>query len=145
MGERQEKANQIEKAERDYARAPQLRERVARIGTLIFYCEEILRDGHPDLSPQAIKTKNRKTGKVRERRLYKCQLCLKQFSVTSGKQFHSRKLTFKKFLPATLLFGNGVLGEAGLQLRRDIRCSHKAAGTLHEVLLILLLLAEMNV
>lgn len=73
--------------------------------------------------------KNRKTGETRKRRLFKCSLCLKQFSVTSGTQFHGRKLSFKKILYATLLFADGVLGKAALQLRRDIRCNHKSAWT----------------
>ena len=75
------------------------------------------------------KVKNRKTGEVRERRLFKCQKCLKQFSVTSGTEFHSRKLSFKKIMVATLLLADGHLGKAALQLRRDIRCNHKTAWT----------------
>lgn len=76
------------------------------------------------------KVKNRKTGEVRERNLFKCKKCLKQFSITSGTEFHSRKLTFKKIMMAVLLYANGHLGKAALQLRRDIRCNHKSAWTL---------------
>lgn len=73
---------------------------------------------------------NPKTGEVRTRRLFKCKKCLKQFSVTSGTPFHARKLSFKKIMAATLLFGDGVLGKSALQLRRDIRCNHKTAWSL---------------
>lgn len=71
--------------------------------------------------------KNRKTGVISQRRLFKCQKCLKQFSVTSGTEFHGRKLTFKKIMLATLLFTNGAAGKAALHLRRDLRCNHKTA------------------
>jgi len=71
--------------------------------------------------------KNRKTGAVTPRRLFKCKMCLKQFSVTSGTMFHGRKLSFKKIMAATLLFADGAAGKAALHLRRDIKCNHKTA------------------
>lgn len=74
--------------------------------------------------------KNRKTGEVASRRLFKCKKCLKQFSVTSGTEFHGRKLPFKKIMAAVLLYADGHLGKAALQLRRDLRCNHKTAWTL---------------
>lgn len=70
---------------------------------------------------------HRKTGEVTQRRLFKCKKCWKQFSVTSGTQFHGRKLGFKKIMAAILLFANGAAGKAALHLRRDIRCNHKTA------------------
>jgi transposase-like protein len=73
------------------------------------------------------KVRNRKTGEVRDRRLFKCKKCLKQFSVTSGTGFHYRKLSFKKILLGALLYVNGESGKAALQLRRDMRCNHKTA------------------
>lgn len=74
--------------------------------------------------------KNRKTGEVTQRQLFKCKKCLKQFSVTSGTMFHGRKLSFKKIMVATLLFADGAAGKAALHLRRDIKCNHKTAWTL---------------
>ena len=71
--------------------------------------------------------KNRKTGAVTTRRLFKCAKCLKQFSVTSGTEFHGRKLSFKRIMLATLLFANGAAGKAALHLRRDLRCNPKTA------------------
>jgi hypothetical protein len=78
--------------------------------------------------------KNRKTGEERKRRIFKCQKCLKQFSVTSGREFHGRKLSFKKILAGILLFGNGLSGTAALRARRDIKCNHKTTWLLfHKV------------
>ena len=71
--------------------------------------------------------KNRKTGAISTRRLFKCAKCLKQFSITSGSEFHGRKLSFKKIMAAVLLFTNGAAGNAALRLRRDLRCNHKTA------------------
>ncbi len=76
--------------------------------------------------------KNRKTGTITQRRLFTCKLCHKQFSVTSGTEFHGRKLSFKKIMAATLLFSNGAAGTAALRLRRDIRCNHKTAWLLEQ-------------
>lgn len=70
---------------------------------------------------------NRKTGEAKTRRLFKCKKCLKQFSVTSGTGFHARKLSFKKIMLGALLYVNGELGKAALQLRRDLRCNPKSA------------------
>lgn len=78
--------------------------------------------------------KNRKTGEITQRRLFKCQSCLKQFSVTSGTEFHGRKLTFKKLMTAILLFANGASGTAALRARRDLRCNHKTAWLLQHKL-----------
>lgn len=77
--------------------------------------------------PITRKVTNRKTGAVTKRRLFKCKKCLKQFSSTSGTEFHGRKLSFKKIMLATLLFTNGAAGKAALHLRRDLRCNHKTA------------------
>jgi len=80
------------------------------------------------------KVKNRKTGEERERRLFKCQKCLKQFSVTSGTEFHGRKLSFQKIMLGILLFGNGAFGTAALRARRDMKCNHKTSWLLfHKV------------
>lgn len=73
--------------------------------------------------------KNRKTGAATERRLFKCAMCLKQFSVTSGTIVHGRKLSFKKIMLGALLFADGAAGKPALHLRRDLRCNHKAAWT----------------
>ena len=69
----------------------------------------------------------RKSGKVTPRRIFKCQKCLKQFSITSGTLFHGRKLSFVDILLTILLFANGAAGTAALRARRDLRCNHKTA------------------
>jgi hypothetical protein len=64
--------------------------------------------------------------------LFKCKKCLKQFSITSGTEFHGRKLSFKKIMSAILLFGDGAAGKSALNLRRDLRCNHKTAWKLEQ-------------
>lgn len=59
------------------------------------------------------------------RRKFKCAACRRQFSVTSGTVFASRKMLFKKILYAIAVFVNGVSGVAALRLRREIGCSYK--------------------
>jgi transposase-like protein len=63
----------------------------------------------------------------RARRLFKCKGCEKQFSVTSGTTFRSRKMSFRDILTAIALFVNGVNGHAALRLGRDLDCSYKTA------------------
>lgn len=61
------------------------------------------------------------------RRLFKCKQCEKQFTVTSGTTFRSRKMSYGDILIAILSFVNGVNGNAALHLRRDLGCSYKTA------------------
>src|SRR4051794_1159939 len=61
------------------------------------------------------------------RPLWKCKACGKQFSVTSGTIFHSRKLPFRDYLMAIALFVNGVKGKSALELGRDLDVPYKAA------------------
>lgn len=51
LGERKTKAAHIAKTERLYDELPALRERVSRIDELVFYCEEIIKDDHPEWTP----------------------------------------------------------------------------------------------
>lgn len=61
------------------------------------------------------------------RRLFKCRLCHKQFTVTSGTTFRSRKMSYQAIMLGILSFVNGVNGNAALRLRRDLKCSYKTA------------------
>jgi transposase-like protein len=61
------------------------------------------------------------------RPLFKCKACEKQFTVTSGMEFHSRKLRIKQILVAVKLFVDGVNGEAALHLRRNLHISYKTS------------------
>ena len=63
----------------------------------------------------------------RTRRLFKCQACHKQFSVTSGTIFHGRKLPVRDYLLAIAIFVNAVKGISALQLGRDLDVSYKTA------------------
>lgn len=61
------------------------------------------------------------------RRIFKCKDCERQFSVTSGTTFRSRKMSYRDLLAAIVLFVNGVNGSAALRLSRDLGCAYKTA------------------
>jgi len=56
------------------------------------------------------------------RPIFKCKGCDKQFSVTSGELFASRKLPLRDYLAAIAIFVNGAKGHSALQLSRDLDC-----------------------
>lgn len=60
------------------------------------------------------------------RKLWKCKGCAKQFSLTSGTIFHSRKLSLRDILGAIAIFTNGAKGYSALQLSRDLCCDYKS-------------------
>ena len=61
------------------------------------------------------------------RPIWRCKECGKQFSVTSGTLFHSRKLAIRDYLAAIAIFINGAKGHSALQLSRDLNCQYKTA------------------
>jgi transposase-like protein len=61
------------------------------------------------------------------RRLFKCKACARQFTVTSGTIFASRKLAFVDILTAIAMFTNGSSGVSALRLGRDLGRSYKTA------------------
>jgi transposase-like protein len=61
------------------------------------------------------------------RPIWRCKECGRQFSVTSGTMFHSRKLPPRDYLAAIAIFVNGVKGHSALQLSRDLNCQYKTA------------------
>jgi transposase-like protein len=61
------------------------------------------------------------------RPIWRCKGCGKQFSVTSGTIFHSRKLPIRDYLAAVAIFVNGAKGHAALHLSRDLDCQYKTA------------------
>lgn len=69
---------------------------------------------------------------IRSRRRYVCAGCEKQFSVTSGTIFHSRKLSYKKLLVAIYLFISGSKGEAALHTKRMLKLNHKSVWVLFQ-------------
>jgi transposase-like protein len=64
---------------------------------------------------------------ITTRRRFKCADCAKQYSVTSGTIFHSRKKSFTDLLAAACIIVNGSKGISALQLARDLDCQHKTA------------------
>ena len=61
------------------------------------------------------------------RRIFKCKACRRQFSVTSGTLFHSRKLAIRDYLAAIAIFVNAVKGISALQLGRDLSVQYRTA------------------
>jgi transposase-like protein len=61
------------------------------------------------------------------RRTWQCKACKKQFSVTSGTIFASRKLPIRDYLAATVIFCNEVKGKSMLALSRDLGVQYKTA------------------
>lgn len=71
---------------------------------------------------------------LKTRPVWKCKGCGKQFSVTSGTIFHSRKLQVRDILAAIAVFINGAKGYSALQLSRDLAIDYKTAFVLlHKV------------
>src|SRR6266481_4556998 len=65
--------------------------------------------------------------RYRSRPIWRCKDCGKQFSVTSGTIFHSRKLPIRDYLAAIAIFVNAVKGVSALQLGRDLDVQYKSA------------------
>lgn len=71
---------------------------------------------------------------LKTRQVYKCKGCAKQYSITSGTIFHSRKLAVRDILAAIAVFINGAKGYSALQLSRDLAIDYKTAFVLlHKV------------
>lgn len=64
---------------------------------------------------------------ITTRRRFKCAACYKQFSVTSGTIFASRKLAFVDLLAAICLFVNGSKGRSAVQFSREMNVQYKTA------------------
>lgn len=64
---------------------------------------------------------------LQSRQVYKCAACYKQFSITSGTIFSSRKLAVRDILAAIAVFINGAKGYSALQLSRDLSVDYKTA------------------
>ena len=65
--------------------------------------------------------------KITTRRKFKCKACHRQYSVTSGTIFASRKLSFADILAAICLFVNGAKGRSAVQLSRELGVQYKTA------------------
>ena len=63
----------------------------------------------------------------RARRIFKCEGCEAQFSVTTATIFASRKMSHRDLLAAIAIFVNGAKGISALQLSRDLDCQYKTA------------------
>ena len=65
--------------------------------------------------------------KITTRRKFKCKACYRQFSVTSGTIFASRKMAFVDLLAAICITVNASKGVSMIQLSRDLDCQYKTA------------------
>lgn len=71
---------------------------------------------------------------LKTRQVFKCKGCHKQFSITSGTIFASRKLAVRDILAAIAIFINGAKGYSALQMSRDLSVDYKTAFVLlHKV------------
>ena len=68
--------------------------------------------------------------KITTRRKFKCKACHRQFSVTTGTIFASRKLAFMDVLAAIFLFVNGAKGKSAVQMSRELDVQYKTAWVL---------------
>lgn len=64
---------------------------------------------------------------IKTRKKFKCSACLKQFSVTSGTIFASRKLSYCDLLASICIFVNAAKGLSSVQLSRDMDIQYKTA------------------
>lgn len=71
---------------------------------------------------------------LKTRQVFKCKGCTKQYSITSGTIFASRKMPVRDILAAIAIFINGAKGYSALQLSRDLGVDYKTAFVLlHKV------------
>src|SRR5712671_8023625 len=66
-------------------------------------------------------------GRRRGSLLWQCKACGKNFSLTSGTLFASRKMPLRAYLFAVAIFANEVKGKSMLALSRDMGASYKSA------------------
>jgi transposase-like protein len=66
-------------------------------------------------------------GRRRGMLLWQCKACGKNFSLTSGTLFASRKMTLRAYLMAVAIFCNEVKGKSMLALSRDLGVQYKTA------------------
>jgi transposase-like protein len=66
-------------------------------------------------------------GRRRGMLLWQCKACGKNFSLTSGTLFASRKMPLRSYLMAIAIFVNEVKGKSMLALSRDLGASYKSA------------------
>jgi hypothetical protein len=70
----------------------------------------------------------------KRRPIFKCIVCEKQFSLTSGTIFASRKMPMKKILFATPQVIDAAKGVSALELSRKLQCQYKTAWVLEHKL-----------
>lgn len=88
---------------------------------------QMVRWAETDGSPVCPECGSLKSYDLKARKVFKCAGCYKQFSITSGTIFASRKLAVRDILAAIAVFINGAKGYSALQLSRDLSVDYKTA------------------
>lgn len=102
--------------------------RVARMGEEEAYdtfCR--IRWAATDGVPVCPRCNCRESYSISTRRKFKCRSCHRQFSVTSGSIFASRKLAFRDYLLAIAIFVSGAKGTSALRLSQELGVQYKTA------------------
>jgi transposase-like protein len=84
-------------------------------------CGVYEQDGKPSVTKMVLKASQRKNGKViPPRRLYQCNACGYQFSVTEGTVFHRSHISIEKWFLTTALILEAKKGISSLQVGRHL-------------------------
>jgi transposase-like protein len=85
------------------------------------HCGVYEQDGKPSVTKMVLKASKRKNGKViPPRRLYQCNACGKQFSVTEGTVLHRSHISLEKWFIAIALILEAKKGMSSLQIGRHL-------------------------
>ena len=85
------------------------------------HCGVYEQDGKPSVTKMVLAASKRKNGKViPARRLYQCNACGKQFSVTEGTVFHRSHISLEKWFVAIALILEAKKGVSSLQVGRHL-------------------------
>lgn len=94
-------------------------------GPVCPHCGSI--DEHYFLTPKADEGRKTRTGKVTERRVWKCRVCRKQFSVITGTVFHGTKVPLHTWLMVVFEMCANKNGIAAREIARKYGVAPKTA------------------
>lgn len=85
------------------------------------HCGVYEQDGKPSVTKMVLKASKRKDGRtIAPRRLFQCNACGKQFSVTEGTVFHRSHISLEKWFVAISLILEAKKGISSLQVGRHL-------------------------
>jgi transposase-like protein len=118
---------------------PALSKRVQTEGDAYEFMEELIWAGRPVcphcgsvrkhyfLTPKAAEGRKARTGKVTERRVWKCADCRRQFSILTGTIFHGSKIPVKTWLFVLVEVCASKNGVAAREIQRKYELTPKSA------------------